>query len=481
MMGTNQPQKDLFNYCVDLDKRVRPDHRLRRVAAVLDLSFVRPLVADFYGRNGQVSVDPEVLVKMMLLLFLDDVPSERELMAVIAERLDYMWFLGYGLDDPIPNHSVLSKARARWGKEVFRTLFERTVAQCLGAGLVEGKKLHVDSSLIKANASKDSVLQTSPELAAALRQAYETQEQKLQELTPGSVNATHVSTSDPEATLARGRGTPVNLSYKHHRAIDDAQGVITAVKTTTGIASDPAQLQELVGQHEENTGQAAETVVGDKHYGTAENYRYCQAQGITSHLGQAHTNIKGGVFSPAQFEYETEGDRYRCPAGEYLYYYNFRKEQQLVEYRIKDPVTCAGCKFRSECTHSKTGRAVTRPLFSELVKAGCEQARSQSARRDLARRKHLLEGSFADASNNHGFKRARWRGLWRQQIQDWLIAAVQNMRILLKNRIKPAGSSAEVVSQELCTAVWWLVNFSACLFAWLTLRAHRTQLVAPLG
>src|SRR6476620_492176 len=128
MMGTQQPQKDLFNYQVNLDRRVRPDNPLRRINAVLDLSFVRPAVEQFYGRNGQVGVDP---------LFLDDVPSERELMAVIRERLDYLWFLGYGLDDEVPNHSVLSKARARWGSEVFGDLFVRTVAQCVAAGLVD--------------------------------------------------------------------------------------------------------------------------------------------------------------------------------------------------------------------------------------------------------------------------------------------------------------------------------------------------------
>jgi transposase len=442
MMGAHQPQNDLFNYSVNLDERVRTDHPLRRIAAVLDLSFVRPAVAQFYGNNGHVSIDPEVLVKMMLLLFLDDVASERELMTVIAERLDYMWFLGYGLDDEIPNHSVLSKARARWGQEVFRTLFERTVGQCVAAGLVEGKKLHIDSSLIKANASKDSVVQASPELIAAVRNAYDAQEQKLQERASSSVNATHVSTTDPEATLARGGGTPVSqLSYKHHRVVDDAQGVITAVKTTTGQESDAAQLPGLTSQHQQQTGEQPKTVVGDKHYGSAENYRYCQSQGVTSHLGQAKGNTHG-LFSLSQFVYEPEQDRYRCPAGEHLYYHNFKKDDQLVEYRIKDAALCAKCNLRAQCTRSQAGRSVTRPLFNELVEAGREQARSQAARRDMARRKHMMEGSFADASNNHGFKRARWRRLWRQQIQDWLIAAVQNLRILLKRMPKGVSSAA---------------------------------------
>ena len=111
MMGIHQPQKELFSYQVDLDRRVRTDHPLRRLNAVLDLSFVRAEVGGCYGSNGHVPVDPVVLVRRMILLFLEDIPSERELMARLGERLDYPWFLGFGLDTPVPNHSVLSKAR----------------------------------------------------------------------------------------------------------------------------------------------------------------------------------------------------------------------------------------------------------------------------------------------------------------------------------------------------------------------------------
>ena len=123
MMGEQKSEPQLFNYAVNLEKRVRADHPLRRVKAAIDFSFVRGEVARCYGKNGNESVDPEVIMKMMFLLFFDDVASERELMKVIAERLDYLWFLGYGLEDEIPDHSVLSKARARWGQEVFERLF----------------------------------------------------------------------------------------------------------------------------------------------------------------------------------------------------------------------------------------------------------------------------------------------------------------------------------------------------------------------
>lgn len=183
MMGTHQPQPSLFAYRVDLEQRIRLDHPLRRVAAVVDFSFVRAQVAACYGHNGNVSVDPVVILKLMFLLFFDDVPSERELLARLPERLDYLWFLGYGLDDPIPDHSVLSKARTRWGREVFEQFFVRTVAQCVAAGLVDGRKVHVDGSLNDANASCDSVLKAGPELMAALKAAYQATETKLADTT----------------------------------------------------------------------------------------------------------------------------------------------------------------------------------------------------------------------------------------------------------------------------------------------------------
>lgn len=209
MMGHQKQERELFSYAVNLEKRVRSDHPLRRVAALIDFKFVRAEVADCYGRNGQVSVDPEVIMKMMFLLFFDDVPSARELMKIIAERLDYLWFLGYGLDDEVPDHSVLSKARARWGKEVFERLFVGTIEQCVRAGLVDGRKLHVDSSLIEADASRESVIKGPPELIAALKHAYAATESKLGEgvTTPESyqaVNDRMMSKSD----LGRGHGQP---------------------------------------------------------------------------------------------------------------------------------------------------------------------------------------------------------------------------------------------------------------------------------
>src|SRR5436189_5385677 len=143
----------------------------------------------------------------MFLLFFDDIKSERELMEVIGERLDYLWFLDYGLEEEIPDHSVLSKARARWGKEVFERLFVQTVAQCVEAGLVDGSKLYVDSSLVDAAASKESVIKGPPELIATLKRAYRATESKLEDTTtPDSdeaVNDRLMSRRNPEAAAVR--------------------------------------------------------------------------------------------------------------------------------------------------------------------------------------------------------------------------------------------------------------------------------------
>lgn len=439
MMGILQKQSEFFSYQVHLDKRVRRDHRLRKVAEVIDFSFVRDEVAQFYGVNGNVSVDPVVLMKMLLLLFLDDIASERELMTIIPERLDYLWFLGYGLDDEIPDHSVLSKARARWGREVFEKLFVRTVMQCVEAGLVDGAKIHMDASLVKADASKDSVLKGGPELIAALKEVYATQEQKLeeQELHPYEVvNNRMVSTTDSDAAVVRQGGMSAGLFYKNHRVVDDAHGVITAVETTSGNTDEGGRLMNLVDQHQVHTERAVGTVIADSKYGTTENFRKCQQKNIRTHMASLQSKLEGtgsrrGIFSEKDFKYDELMDCYHCPGGKRLTRRNFSSDRRAYEYKITSPKLCAVCELRNQCTRAKDGRSLKRFMDQPLIEKGRAQSQSRAALADRRRRKHLMERSFADAANNHHFKRSRWRRLWRQQIQNYLIAAIQNIRILL--------------------------------------------------
>jgi len=439
-MGQQQPQKDLFSYQVDLDKRVRADHPLRRVAAAIDFTFARAEVQATYGYNGNVSVDPAVVLKLMFLLFFDNVRSERHLMELLPERLDYLWFLGYGINDGLPHHSVLSKARARWGTVVFEKLFI-----CMAAGLVEGKKIHVDGSLITANAAMDSILSGSPELLAALRATYQQEAAKLEEPVADS---SQMSTTDPDAQLARRPSQGTRLRYKQHRVVDDAKGVITAQVTTSGAVPEDGQLMGLVEQHHLHTGVASETVVADSQYGTSENYLACADQGIQAHMADWKAHYQGGTvkeqFGPEQFCYDPTSDTYRCPAGQTLKRYQRRAHKPAWEYKAKASI-CACCALRAQCTSSPSGRRIQRYERQAQLDQLRILANSPAARKDRRRRQHLIEGSFADAANNHGFKRSRWRRLWRQQIQNHLIAACQNVRILLRKGPKKLTAVAKVL------------------------------------
>ena len=464
MMGVRAPQKDLFSYQVDLDKRVRAHHPLRAIQRQIDFTFVRAAVGRHYGYNGHKSEDPAVIAKMMFLLFYDDVSSERELMRIIAERMDYLWFLGYGLDDEIPNHSVLSKARRRWGVEVFQSFFMRIVSQCVAAGLVAGQKIHVDASLIAANASTDSVVKGTPEWIAALKKAYQAAESKLDDTTtPGGrvgVNDQMLSTTDPDAGLTRigpGQSRP---RYHHHRVVDDAQGVITAVETTSGSIAENKKLMALIDQHELNTARTVETVVADNKYGTTENYVACQQAGLTTHLGdvlakQTDNPHCRGIFPDTLFTHDAATNTYRCPGGHTLVARRLHPRRHTWEYHTARGV-CAACALRQQCTRATYGRTIKRHEHQELLDQARAQAHSRAAHRDRRRRMHLIEGSFADAANNHHFKRSRWRRLWRQQIQDYLIAAIQNVRILLKDRPRSgllSGISRQQASRRLLIAI----------------------------
>lgn len=464
MMGLHENQKDLFSYSVNLDKRVRENNPLRAVVEKIDFTFVRAEVKGFYGYNGNESVDPAVIMKMMFLLFFDNIASERELMRVIAERMDYLWFLGYGLDDEIPDHSVLSKARTRWGVDVFETLFARIVAQCNHAGLIGGKKLHMDGSLVDANASNNAVLKGCPELIAQLREQLQGEMAKLDEPVKDKVkkyyekkNKGLLNKTDPDAAIVRKGSLSARARYKTHRAVDDRRGVITATETTSGDVEENAKLMDIVDQHEQNTGRTVDTVIGDNQYGTAENFRSCQERGIKSHMGdvlasQGRKGRREEIFDSKDFIYDSESDTYTCPVGQTLTRKKHKKLRKAHEYACSKAV-CMECALRSQCTKSQTVRTLKRHYNQEAIDIGRSQSQSAEAFMDRKRRKWLMEGSFADAANNHGFKRARWRRLWRQQIQDYMIATVQNVRILLKYGIGKPMAATKAGYTLFCEAI----------------------------
>ena len=435
MMGQHARQNELWSEPVNLARRIPADHPLRKLRETIKLDFVREEVAGSYGRKGNVSVDPVIVTKMMLLLFWDNARSERELMRIIPLRIDYLWFLGYSLEDEIPNHSVLSKARRRWGAEVFARLFRQSVQQCLEAGLIEGSKLHTDSSLVRADASLNSVV------AVTLAKLDESAEEEPTKRGGGSggggpVNQRHRVATDPDSALVRqtssGKSHP---SYKTHRALDDQVGVITAVRTTNGIRDDGAELSHLLAQHRENTARKPRAVVADCKYGTSANFIALAEQGIRSHMGDLRSRLRNhhekGIYPAERFKYDELRDTYKCPAGRLLYRHHFNGHRGYYDYRAR-PGVCGRCRLAASCTRAKAGRSLNRYPGHHLLERARRQSHGPAAQRDRKRRQWLQERNFAEATTQHGFKRARWRGLAKQTIQDQLIATLQNLKILLR-------------------------------------------------
>jgi len=307
MMGY-QPsfQHKLFTMGFNLEKRIRKDHILRKILETIDFDFIYKEVEGTYGENGNVSTPPPVILKMMLLLVLYNVRSERELMLTIPERLDWLYFLGYDLNDEIPNHSVLSKARARWGVKACKQFFERIVWQCVEAGLIDGSKLFVDASLIDADASNNSVVDTRS-LKKYLNKGYRQLEKRLDDGEKTSpATSRYISTTDPDASPTRHSGGKSKLRYKTHRAVDPQCEVITATKITPGSVDDGNVFKEMIALHQKNTQSIVETTVADSKYGTINTFLLCRDLGITAHIPSLEKTQRGsgrqkGIFPKEAF------------------------------------------------------------------------------------------------------------------------------------------------------------------------------------
>lgn len=440
MMGRqSDTQSKLFYTCLNLEKRIRKDHILRKIAQFIDFDFIYKQVEDKYGAKGNVSVPPPVILKLMLLLIFYDVRSERELMQTIPERLDWLWFLGYDLDDDIPNHSVLSKARARWGVDAFKFFFENIVVQCAQAGLIDGTKMFADASLVQADASNNSVV-NQHSLKRYLNKSYHELESRLEqedESQPktGKANRKYISTTDPDASVVRMGPGRSRLRYKIHRAVDEKYEVITATDVSAGEKNEAHLLEPLIDQHQTNTGKTVTKAVADSKYGTIDNYLACCDRDILPHFESFDKNNKGtgtrkGIFEPSDFMYNPEEDLFICPAGELLEARKFKKKRNHFEYSLPAKV-CNSCSLKSQCTRSKQGRTIKRHIRQDDLDKMLILSKSRSSRRDIRKRQYLMERSFARAKR-YGYKRARWRRIWRVQIQEYLTAAIQNMMVLIR-------------------------------------------------
>jgi transposase len=455
MMGpAKRHEAKLFYVGLNLEERVPADHPLRAVAQQVDFGRVREQVRPLYGIRGNRSVDPSVLMKLMFLLHYENVASERALMNQLPLRLDWLWFVGYDLDETVPDHSVISKARRRWGPETFEAFFADVLGQCVEAGLVDGTVVHVDSSLIEANADRHRlVARRLYEQLDAVEAAETDASPSEAETSPApadaapdpagpsassprgsagaedGVNASWVSPTDPEAGLTR-RDDRTVLGYKDHRAVDDAYGIVTATVTTAAPVADEQMLGAVLEAHEQGVGCPVETVVADKRYAAGATYAELRERGTRACMPRRSRSGRPGRFGPEAFRYDADADVYRCPAGEVLRRSDRRPQKRGFRYYAPRGA-CPACPLRSRCTKAKR-RQVVRHVDQEAIDWAEACVPRAERRRLLRRRKVRAEGSFADATNRHGYKRARGRGLASMRIQNLLIAAAQNIRKLVR-------------------------------------------------
>ena len=366
------------------------------------------------------------------------------------------------LDSDIPDHSVLSKARTRWGTEAFRSFFQRVIHQANEAGLIDGRRIFCDGSLFNANASGKSVVTVgmvdldamSDELEQKL-DGDQTGQEPPEEEPKVKVRVQRRSTTDPDAAVVTKPGAgPARPRYKAHRAVDDREGVITATEVTPGDSDEGQQLEDLINQHEFNTDSDVVVVVGDTQYGTTDNYLMCLDRAIAPRMrllaDQNETRQKkAGLFRRDAFEYLEQENAYLCPAGELLRAKQKREERDAVRYG-PDANTCVNCELQDRCTTS-AARSITRHVRQSEIELALADLRTKSARADLKRRHHFMERSFAVAVR-YGFKRCRWRELWRAEIHELLVATVQNVAVLVRNRVKQPCATAAVRLAAIATS-----------------------------
>jgi transposase len=455
MMGKKDFKPRIF-YRLSLEKMVPQDHLVRALEEILDMNFIRGLCRKYYSHTGQPSVDPIVLFKMMLIGYLFGITSERKLAEENTVNLAFRWYLGYDLDEATPNHSVISKARGRFGKKVFEEFFQEVLSICVEKGLVKGEKIFADGTLIKANASIKSLVARSDAPSPSLSpneyvekvfqenptKSEDNSERKDDNNTPVETNnmdkavrkssrkrrrfnIEHMSSTDPEASYVARKGKRM-FSYKHHFTIDRKERVITAVVMTPGAITEDQVLEELLDRQPVEIKE----ICADSQYGTADNYAMCWKRDIVPTFPRRSRHFNHNILSPKKFKYYEEKDVFICPSGKELRRITYDKRNRRWHYRARGSA-CRLCSLKSVCSPNTKYRSIVRHEDQEYVEKSLNWLESPSAKLSIKERGCYAEWAIAEAKSLHGLSKTRYRGLEKVAIQGLMTASVQNIKRLL--------------------------------------------------
>src|SRR2546426_3536135 len=357
MMGHHSRAESLFYY-FRLEDQVPENHLLRLIDRHVNFEFIRVKLKDAYSDAGRPSIDPELLLRILLIGYLYGITSKRKLVEELRMHLAWRWFTGLGFDQEIPHHSTFSKNRHGRFQEskLFEQLFEQIVKQCVKVGLIQGKHLSVDGSFVEANAAKGSRIPREQLVEAA--QVHHTVRQYLQELEQQNPaeEAVHeqeqVSTTDPDSTYAIKGGTPARLGYYDNYLVDNHSCVIVGVQATAArMSQETVAAQDMIARFTQWQGREPASVAADATYGNGEFLQWLMERGITPYMRTRDSvhRKKSPFYGPEWFTYLPESNSYRCPVGQQLNYGGRNARNRTYVY-IGTPKRCGGGAPKAQCT-----------------------------------------------------------------------------------------------------------------------------------
>jgi transposase len=450
MMGRlNQDQGQLF-YCFNLEEVVPQDHQVRRIAEILDLSWVRRELTPHYSHLGRPSIDPVLMIRMLIVGYAFAIRSERALCREVQVNLAYRWFCGLGLEDKVPDHSVFSRARNERFRDhdIFRQVFERVVAACIKAGLVGGEGFAVDASLIEADANKSRSIPGSewskdidPTQAGRAVKEYLARLDDAAYGAASEVIPKFVSPSDPAAQWTGAMKSAAFFAYADNYLIDVKHGIIVDVEASRAIRqAEVGASRTMLKRTEACFGIKPEWLVGDTAYGSAPNLNWLvNDQKIAPYIPVIEKSKReDGVFSREDFSFDEERDIYICPAGKILRTTGTVVNDDQVLYRARKR-DCNACPLKMRCCPKEPVRKVPRSIYEEARDVARAHGKTEAYERSRRDRKKV-EMLFAHLKRILRLDRLRLRGPSGAQFEFTLAATAQNLRRLAKivSRPQPA-------------------------------------------
>jgi transposase len=464
MMGRREGGQGQFFYSFDLDKVVPPDHLVRQIDGVLDLGWVHKQLAPYYSHTGRPSIDPALMMRMLIVGYVFAIRSERQLCAEVGVNLAYRWFCKLGIEDKIPDHSVFCRARHERfrNSDALRRVFEGVVARCIGAGLVGGEAFSVDASLIKADVDKkkrvpgDQPIAWPPaqeashsvrEYLAALDAArnHEENDDGGGGGSSGSGSRSkppkEVSLTDPQAAWVVRPGVDPFFAYDVNYLIDNKVGIIVdAEGTRANRTAEIAVTQTMVERVGRRFNLRPQRLAGDTVYGAVRLLKWLVDRNIAPHVPVWDKSARhDGSFSRADFVFDRERNIYVCPGGAELTSTGNIDQGHTVYYRASKN-DCSICSLKPKCTTAIV-RKVTRDVDEDIrdqVRALADTEAFQQSRRERKK----IEMRFAHMKRILRLDRLRLRGLSGARDEVLLTATAQNLRRLAKLLCHPPPLAA---------------------------------------